>query len=184
MIIFVGMSGAGKGTQSEMLTRENGYAYLATGDMLRRFASPGQKARMLSGQLLSDEEMFVLVEEALKSQPDPNRVVLDGFPRTAAQAAWLIDNASSGHYTIEAVIHLAAKPDVVRVRLQARGREDDTLDAINARLDWYESYTLPVIALFRSRGCPVLSIDGNGASEDIHRDIMENLVKHLEGKTA
>lgn len=180
MIIFVGVSGAGKGTQSELLARKVGYAYLATGDMLRKYATPAQKARMLSGELLSDDEIIVLIDEALQRQPNPNQVILDGFPRTVVQTRWLLAKVSSAHYAIEAVVHLEVTPKIVLARLQARGREDDTKEAIASRLSWYQQHTVPVVELFRSQHVTVLDLDGNDAPEQVHQHIMAGLKGRIE----
>lgn len=184
MIIFVGASGAGKGTQGNLLATAMGYAYFAMGDIIRQYGTPTQRTRLLSGQLVSDGETIAMMSDALSGQTDPNRVILDGFPRTVAQGEWLIANASAGHYEIEAIIHLEVAPDVLLARLQARGREDDTLEAINARLAWYEAYSKPVLELFRNQHCLILDIDGNGTSERVYDDIMNGLANCVESNRA
>lgn len=175
MIIFVGVSGAGKGTQSELLGRDTGYDYLSTGDILRAYASPEQKLKMLGGELLDDENMIAIVEAALRQQRDANKVILDGFPRTIAQASWLLDVIKRKGLIIDAVIHLQVSAAVVQSRLQGRGRQDDTQAAIAARIAWYERYTRPVVDFFKAHEIPVFDIDGSGATSAVYAIIKEKL---------
>ncbi len=180
MILFMGVSGAGKGTQSHLLAAEIGYAYLSTGDMLRQFGTSEQKQGMLAGKWLNDDEIITMVNTALASMADPNKSILDGFPRTSSQALWLIDQSKQGRFSIEAVIDLIVSPGTVFERLHSRGRSDDTDDAITHRLDEYKHYTQPLLDLFKENKIAVYDIDGSQVPDTVNQDIL----MHMAGSQA
>ena len=172
MIIFIGVSGAGKGTQSKMLVAEQGYIHLSTGEMLRQYATPAQRAGMLEGRWLDDNEVIAMVEKALEEVPDRNKVILDGFPRTLVQARWVLRQIDCGKLNINAVINLDASLDILKMRLLARGRMDDTEHAIALRFKEYGKMTRPIIKLFRDHGIHVSRVDAGQSPEGVHRAVL------------
>ena len=179
MIIFIGVSGAGKGTQSKMLVDEQGYTHISTGEMLRQYATPAQRAGMVEGRWLNDEEMITMVEKALQDVPDSNRVILDGFPRTPTQAEWVLGQVDQGKLTIEAIINLDASLEILKKRLLARGRLDDTEQAIALRFEEYGQMTRPIIKLFIDHGIQVRKVDADQAPEAVHQAVLQCLPSRI-----
>lgn len=177
MIIFMGVSGAGKGTQSQLLIDKVGYGYVSTGDILRTYATPGQRERMLDGYWLSDDEIITIVDKALSAMPNPDKTVLDGFPRTQAQADWLISQTQKGTIHIEAIFNLLVAPQDVQDRLHARHRIDDTDAAIEHRIKEYEHFTRPLLDQFRHSGFQVYDIDGSRSPDKVHDEVLAKLKK-------
>lgn len=175
MIIFIGMSGAGKGTQSGLLAQENGYSYISSGQIVRDHANEDQKAAMLAGKWLPDSEILLMVDKALQAAPDQNRVILDGTPRTLAQAQWLLAEARKGRFEIEAVFNLEVSLEVAKGRLQNRHRVDDNDPAIQERFMQHRLQVSPILDYWRSQGVPVYDLDGALSPEMVHREIMSHV---------
>jgi adenylate kinase len=161
-ILLLGPQGAGKGTQARRIAAEDGIPHVATGDMLRAAISDGTplgkqvEAIVNAGELVSDDLMIALIRERL-AQPDTRSgFVLDGFPRTTAQAEALNELLGEIGRSFSVVFALQI-PDAVaferlRLRAQVEGRADDTDDAIRRRLEHYHRETEPLIEYYRVRG--------------------------------
>lgn len=176
MIILMGMSGAGKGTQSALLAKENGYTHISSGQIVRDHADDRQKAAMLAGKWLPDSEILLMVDKALQSVPNQNQVILDGTPRTVAQAQWLLAEARNGRFKIEAVFDLVVSPDVAKNRLQSRHRADDNERAIQERFIQYQEQTKPIIEYWQEQHIPVYELDGTQPVEAVHNEVMSHLM--------
>jgi adenylate kinase len=170
MVIF-GRQGAGKGTQCLRLVEHFGVAHISTGDMLRGAVAAGTelgkaaKAVMDSGNLVSDEIILGVVAERLAMEDCRTKgFVLDGFPRTTAQAEGLVQIL--GEDELHAVIDLDVPIGEVTARMKARGRDDDTDEGIARRLELYEQETRPVLDWFADRGL-LVTVDGLGSEEEI-----------------
>ena len=174
-IILLGPPGSGKGTQAQNITSEYGYIQLSTGDMLRASVSEGTelglkaKAIMDAGDLVSDDLILGIVEERL-AQPDAEHgFLLDGFPRTDAQAQGLVEMlAPQG---IDLAIDIEVPDDVVTQRMLARGRDDDTPEAIQRRLQLYQEETAPLLDFFSSREV-LAAVDGLGSEQEVQSRII------------
>ena len=161
-LVILVKQGAGKGTQCALLVEHFGIPHISTGDMLRASVSEGTelglkaKAIMDAGDLVSDDLILGIVEERL-AQPDAEHgFLLDGFPRTDAQAQGLVEMlAPQG---IDLAIDIEVPDDVVTQRMLARGRDDDTPEAIQRRLQLYQEETAPLLNFFSSRGFLALSL--------------------------
>ncbi len=175
MVIIMGLAGAGKGTQAKMLANKDGYHLISTGDLLRQYASAGQKARMLKGVLLKDAEIYSLINKALENTPHLKKCLIDGTPRSIPQAKWLIEQMVAGRFSIDAVLHLEVSEKVVRRRLLARGRSDDTEVGISKRFQEYYRATLPILEYFKQHNIPVDSIDADQPVEVVHKEILQIL---------
>lgn len=169
-LLIFGRQGAGKGTQCGYLIAHYGAVHISTGDMLRAAVAAGSElgdeARryMDSGHLLPDELMVGIVEDRLaEDDVATGGFLLDGFPRTVAQAEALWDVAG-GH--IDAAINLDVPLAEVKARMADRGREDDTDEAIARRLEIYEEQTVPAIDWISAKGC-LITVDGLGAPDEI-----------------
>jgi adenylate kinase len=136
-----------------------------------------RRQQMLEGKLLSDDEVIKLVDKTLNMIDLNKEFVLDGFPRTKTQADWLLEQVKGGRLHLNAVFNFAATPEVVRERLLARGRQDDTEEAITKRFTEYESVTKPILDYFRENKAPVYDIDADQDVQTVHDQIMKCLDK-------
>ena len=171
----MGVAGAGKSMQGRLFADEHGYAWISTGELFRVLVTGKRRQQMLEGKLLSDEEVIALVDKTLKMIDTEKEFLLDGFPRTKVQADWLLEQIKAGRLNLTAVINLAATPEVVKDRLLARGRQDDTEEAINKRFAEYESVTMPILEYFRQAGVSVYDVDAAQTPEEVHNDILRFL---------
>lgn len=175
MIIFMGVAGSGKSAQGRMLADEMGLPWLSTGEFLRMLVSGEKRKQMLAGKLLEDDEIISLVQKIL-TVVDPNEeFVLDGFPRTAGQADWLLAQVKYGQLHVTAVIHLIASEEVVSERLLGRGRPDDHTDAISERFREFEQSTKSILEHFKRAGIKVCDIDAEKTIAEVHQDIINAL---------
>ncbi len=194
-IVLFGSPGSGKGTQAKFLTDCLRIPHVSTGDMLRSRIRAGSElmaaAKMQSGALVRDELVNLMVEERLSEADAANGFVLDGYPRTLAQAehlcGWL-----DGRGIREVVIHLAVDYNIIIGRLSGRRecprcgtlynvtfrppkvdgvcdldneklvvRDDDSEPVIRKRLEAYERQTQPVLEYYRSAGRRVVDVDAD-----------------------
>jgi adenylate kinase len=178
-LLFVGPPGSGKGTQCEVLSQTLGIPHISTGDLLREAVKAGGLAGrraqrfMSAGRLVPDRLVLRLLETRLAA-PDArgNGYLLDGFPRTIAQARAF--ETVPGARGFDAVIELALPRSVVLDRLEARGRGDDSKHSVQRRLEIYERVTVPMIAWCAER-YPLIKVDGDRPVEVISADIIRRL---------
>lgn len=173
MIIFMGVAGSGKSAQGRLLADRLGYPWLSTGEFLRMLISGARRREMLEGKLLDDAEIISLIQKIFRIVDTEHEFVLDGFPRTVAQADWLLSQRRHGQLDITAVIHLQASEEVVLERLLQRGRQDDQAEAIRERFREYETATQPIIDDLKQHGVSVFEINGEGDVEVIHESIVK-----------
>lgn len=171
MIIFAGVAGSGKSAQGRLLADELALPWLSTGEFLRMLVSGERRKDMLAGKLLEDREIIQLVHKIFGFIDTKHEFILDGFPRTVAQADWLLNQAKHGQLHISAVIHLVASEEIVLKRLTSRGRRDDHEEAIRERFEEYENSIKPILEDFKKHGVPVYDIDGAREVEDVHQEI-------------
>jgi adenylate kinase len=175
MIIFMGVAGAGKSVQGRMLADAEGLPWLSTGEFLRMLISGERRKDMQAGKLLEDQEIIALVRKIFTVVDTEHEFVLDGFPRTLAQADWLLSQVKHGQLHMSAVIHITASKEGVRSRLLSRGRPDDTDEAISERFREYEQEITQILDHFKEFGMPVFDINGEQPVGDVHGDIMKAL---------
>lgn len=173
MIILTGVAGAGKSMQGKILADEHGYAWISTGEILRVLVTGKRRQEMLQGKLLSDEEMMTILDKVFELIDPTQEFVLDGFPRTIPQADWLLKQVQDGRFSLTAVVNLSASEEVVRERLMARGRVDDTGEAIAERFREYRSVTLPILEHFRQEDIAVCDIDAAQEPRFVHDAILQ-----------
>jgi adenylate kinase len=174
-LILLGPPGAGKGTQAQRLVQRHAIVQLSTGDMLRaavKAKTPvGRKAEaiMARGELVPDDVVVAIVSERI-DQPDARKgFILDGFPRTVAQAEALERLLADKRLRLEGVVELQVDEGALLERLatrvaemRARGepvRPDDNAEALKTRLDVYRTQTAPLIAFYGKKGL-LKSVDG------------------------
>ncbi|MFF5228090.1 adenylate kinase [Dactylosporangium sp. NPDC000521] len=169
-VLMIAPPGAGKGTQGARLAAHFGVPHLATGDLLRRHVACGTslgravRVHLDRGELVPDGVMQDLVRSALADATAAGGgYVLDGYPRTPAQAWAAYQIALSLDATAHVALHLRADDDEVVRRLLARSaiehRSDDTEPVIRRRLALYHLMTEPILEWYRHRGI-LLSVDG------------------------
>ncbi len=175
-LLIVGPPGAGKGTQATRIAETYGIPAISTGDIFRanvRDETPlGVKVKAIldAGDYVPDSLTNELIQDRL-GQPDAQTgFLLDGYPRTADQVAFL-DELLAGHgLELTAVVQLAADRDEIVERLRKRaieqGRSDDTEDAIRHRQDVYLRETGPLIDAYARRGL-LLEVDGLGSVDEV-----------------
>lgn len=178
-LVIFGRQGAGKGTQSELLVQRYGCIHVSTGDMLRAAIANetemglAAKAIMDAGGLVDDDTMCGIVKQRLNENDIlEHGVLLDGFPRTVAQAQALQEIL--GDRKIDAAINLDVPVDIVTERMLARGRADDTPEAIAKRLELYETMTQPLLEWFDEQNLLAV-IDGVGTETEVATRIAEQL---------
>jgi adenylate kinase len=168
-VVMLGPPGSGKGTQAEPLAAERGLAYVSTGELLRRTGGEA-RAYMDRGELVPDELVVGLVGDALGHEG----YVLDGFPRTVAQAETLdAELERAGRELPRAILLHVPDEEVVR-RLAGRGRADDDPGTVRNRLRVYHEETEPVIAYYEDRD-RLRRVDGCGSAEDVARRLRDAL---------
>lgn len=175
MIIFMGVAGSGKSSQGRMLADQLGLPWLSTGEFLRMLVSGERRKDMINGKLLDDQEIISLVQKIFHMVDTRHEFVLDGFPRSLAQADWLLSQIRHGQLQATAVIHLLASEKEVCNRLLKRGRPDDTEAAIAKRFREYEDAIKPVLEHFKKANVPIYEIDGEQPVETVQRAILKAL---------
>lgn len=172
-MVFIGPPGAGKGTQAERLIAAQKMAHLSTGDMLRAARDAktplGLKANeyMSAGALVPDAIIIDLIAERLKQPDCKGGYLLDGFPRTIAQAEALDAMLAAAGTPLDVVLELAVPEDELFRRLAGRGRADDNPEVIRQRLVAYRNQTAPLLDYYRGKGL-LKSVDGMGTVEEIY----------------
>ena len=171
VLVILGRQGSGKGTQAALLAERYGVIHISTGDMLRAAVNAGTelgrqaKEVMDAGDLVGDDIMIGIVAERLASDDiQTHGVLLDGFPRTTAQADALAEIL--GGTGPDLAINLEVPIAEVTERMLDRGRADDTADTIARRLELYEAETAPLLAWFEGRECLAV-VDGVGTEDEV-----------------
>lgn len=204
-IVLLGAPGAGKGTQAAKLVEEFATPHISTGDILRAAVKNqtelGKKAKgyMDAGDLVPDSLIIDLMDERLREPDCEKGFILDGFPRTTAQAVALDDMLVRLERPLDAALLVDVDPEVIIKRLTERRcckecgyigtaadatcpkcggemyqRDDDNEATVRNRLDVYESSTAPLIDYYR--GCGLLiEINGDQDPEVVFADVQKAL---------
>jgi adenylate kinase len=169
-IVIVGPPGAGKGTQAAVLSEELGLVHISTGDLFRAHVEGetelGRKVKdyLNSGALVPDEVTNAMVAQRLTEDVCRTGFLLDGFPRTVAQAKALEELLRGRDCDIDTVLQLDAPEDEVVERLLARGRDDDTEDVIRHRQQLYRKETAPLLEFYADR---LVTVPAVGSVPDV-----------------
>lgn len=177
-LILIGIQGAGKSTQGNILSKKLKIPYLSTGHIFRTMAQEKTpvgryiKEVMNAGFLIPDKKTMEIVSEYLSRQEYEKGYIMDGFPRTVGQA-------KSFKNGLSAVIYLKVSDREALWRLSFRdqaGREDETLMALRKRIELFHKFTEPVLDYYREKGI-LIEIDGEKEIKEITKEILEKLAK-------
>lgn len=206
-IVLLGAPGAGKGTQAEKLVAHFGIPHVSTGDMLRKALTEGlplgkkAKSYMDAGDLVPDEVIIGIVTEFLRGEDARNGFILDGFPRTSAQAVALDAELSKLGEPLDVALLIDIDPEIIVKRLTERRvcrncgaigsakdvhctrcggemyqRDDDNEATVRNRLNVYQKSTAPLIDYYR--GCDVLvRVEGNQDPSAVYTEILNKLAR-------
>ena len=204
-IVLLGGPGAGKGTQAAKLVEEYKLPHISTGDMLRAAVAAGTdmglkaKSFMDAGELVPDDVIIALVIDRLQEPDTDAGFILDGFPRTSAQAVALDAELGKLERPLDAALLVDVDPEVIIKRLCSRRmckdcgyigsvadescpkcngemyqRDDDNEETVRNRLEVYEKSTSPLIDYYRGSEL-LVSIDGDRDPDAVYADIKEAL---------
>ena len=195
-LIFLGPPGAGKGTQAARIVAKHGIPQLSTGDMLRAAVAAGtpvgQKAKavMDAGGLVSDEIVIGIVADRIEEADARKGFILDGFPRTLAQAEALDAMLEGKGLKLDAVLELRVDQTklvdrIVRRAEEARAagqpvRKDDDPEVFKTRLEAYNRDTAVVAPYYEKRG-QLTAIDGMQPIDGVSQAIADALSAAVQG---
>lgn len=178
-LVLIGIQGAGKSTQGNLLSKQLKIPYLSTGHIFRDIAkektSLGRyvKELMNSGSLIPDEKVIEIVNSYISKPTYRKGYILDGFPRTIAQAKKFTNN-------VDRVIHVQIPDKEALWRLAYRNeqRDDDTIDAIRKRIELFKKYTVPVLEYYKKEK-KLITTDGTKSIDEVNQDILKALGKQI-----
>ena len=183
-VVFLGPPGCGKGTQAKLLAERVGVPAISTGEILRAAVAEGNplglraKTVMDTGELVSDDLMIALIRDRTR-QPDARRgFILDGFPRTLAQAAALETMLAETGEGLSAALNLTVPEPLLIDRMAGRSaaesRSDDAPATVRERLRVYREKTAPLVDYYRRHGL-LADVDGVGTVSEVADRIDEAL---------
>jgi len=175
MILFFGQPGSGKTTQGKMLAASQDWCWVSAGQLLRDSDDPDIHKIVEKGELVPYETICKLIGSALDNCTNIKHVIIDGFARNIEQAHWLVEEGVNYNRAVELIIIINISKKELVERLILRGREDDTKQIIENRLDIYEKQTYPVLGYFKEQDIKIAYIDGLGTPEQVHERIMKEI---------
>lgn len=183
-LVLLGMPGSGKGTQGVALADHFGVRHISSGDLLRHHVLDGSElgdqvaAYLHRGEFVPDELVLAVVGDAVVSAAHAGGYILDGFPRTRAQAERAFELAGPAGASADTVVYLDVPDDVARARLTARedaSRTDDADPAvIERRLALFHDQTRPLLAYYDERGI-LLTVDADRPPDAVTQSIFAAL---------
>lgn len=177
-IVFIGPPGSGKGTQCQRLEELLGLVHLSTGEMLRDAIRDGNELGRIaagyldSGNWVPDDVILQCIVDRLTAPDCADGFLLDGFPRTVPQAEAFDTLLEERRLPLDCVVSLEVPEEVLRKRLLARGRHDDTEETISERFRNHDRLTEPLIEYFREKGI-LRRVDGQGTPAEVFDRIKE-----------
>ena len=183
-LILFGPPGSGKGTQAELLRERHGLDHIAPGDMLREHRADGSElgrmasSYMAAGKLVPDEVIVSMIRHRLEDTSGASGFVLDGFPRTVAQARSLQEMLGQMERPLDLVVVLDVPREELVQRLSRRAglehREDDRPEVVTQRLLVYQEQTEPVLQYLGDE-VPVVRVDGTASVESVNESLLQVL---------
>jgi adenylate kinase len=177
-LVLTGIQGAGKSTQGNLLVKQLGIPYLSTGHIFRQIAREKttlgryMKEVINSGALVPDDRVIEIVNTYLSRPEYKKGYILDGFPRTLAQAKKFSNN-------VDMVIHVEIPDKEALWRLAYRDdadRDDNTIQALRKRIEAFHKHTEPVLEYYRKKG-KLVEVDGTQSIEEVNDEILKSLGK-------
>lgn len=178
-IVIIGIQGAGKSTQGNLLSEKLHVPYLSTGHIFREMAKEKTtlgryiKEVMNAGYLIPDKKTLTIVSSYLGRPEYAKGYILDGFPRT-------IEQAKAFKNGLAKVFYLKVSDKEALWRLSYRNgesREDETLAAVRKRIELFHKFTEPVLAFYREKRI-LVAVDGEKSIEEIHSEVMKHIQPH------
>ncbi len=168
-ILLIGPQGSGKSTQAKLLSEYLNLPVISTGDIFRKQASVNEviKTVLQEGKLVDDQTTCKIVKDRLNEKDCENGFIMDGYPRNIHQKE-LFDPG------FDKVIYLKVPNEELVKRLMVRGREDDTKESIQTRLDLYYEQTQPLLDYFKKLG-KLVEVDGLGDIAKIQDEIKKSI---------
>jgi adenylate kinase len=183
-VVFLGPPGSGKGTQAKLLASRLGVPAISTGEILRAAVTERKplglqaKAVMDTGELVSDDLMVALIRDRTQQGDAHGGFILDGFPRTLAQAGALETMLSETGQALSGVLNLSVPEpllvDRMAGRAAAESRSDDAPATVRERLRVYREKTAPLIDSYRHRDL-LADVDGVGTVDEVAERIDQAL---------
>jgi adenylate kinase len=183
-LLLLGPPCSGKGTQADRLVEILGVRHISSGDLLRAEVEAGTpcgqsvSSAMESGELVPDDVVIEMLRQPILDASAAGGYLLDGFPRTLAQAESAAAMAREEGVLADAAVFLAAEPDLLVRRLLARaeelGRADDNESTIRHRIEVYNEKTEPLRKYYAERGI-LLEVDGLQTVDQVTADILDGL---------
>jgi adenylate kinase len=189
-VVFLGPPGSGKGTQAKLLASRLGVPAISTGEILRAAVLERKplglqaKAVMDTGELVSDDLMVALIRERTQQTDARHGFILDGFPRTLAQAGALEAMLGETGQALSGVLNLSVPEPLLVDRMAGRAasesRSDDAPATVRERLRVYREKTAPLIDYYRERDL-IADVDGVGTVPEVSERIDEALLSVRKG---
>ncbi len=186
-LVLLGAPGSGKGTQGARLAERLGARHVASGELLRAHVAAESDlgvevaACLARGDLVPDDVVLAVVCEAVTAACESGGYILDGFPRTRAQAERAYELARPKNIEAEAAVYLALADDVARRRLAGRaraGRVDDAdAGVIERRLQLFHANTRPILDFYEQRGI-LVTVDAVEPVDAVTEAILDSLTRN------
>lgn len=184
-VVILGPPGAGKGTQGKLIASEAGIPHINTGDIFRAEVAAesdlGRRVRAIldAGDLVPDELTIEIVRARLGQEDTLGGFVLDGFPRTIAQAEALdvqLEEIDRGGLSVVLDFHVSDEVAIARLlgRATEQGRSDDTPEKVKHRLDVYHEKTEPLVGYYRNKGI-LVGVHADRSIEDVFAEVEQVL---------
>ena len=179
-LLLMGIQGAGKGTQGDLLSEKHGYIKLSMGDLLRAEAEKGtERGKIIEeiigrGGLVPDEMSTEMLLDEIKQLSQDQRLIIDAHPRTLPQAKLLSEGLKELQRDDWSALFLTLTEEEAIERLLERGRHDDTLEKIQNRLEWSRNEMMPVADLFKEQN-KLTEVNGLGSVDEVFQRVEEAL---------
>ena len=185
-VLLLGPQGSGKGTQAQRIAAAHGIPHIATGDILRAAIASGTELGLRvkpiydAGELVPDDLMIALIRERLGQDDAQSGFILDGFPRTMAQAEALDTMLAEIGRDLDIVLELQVGDEATLIdrmlkRAVEENRSDDTPESMRRRLDLYYRETQPLVEYYRSTRGNVVGIHASGTVDAVFAEIQQAL---------
>lgn len=172
----MGLAGSGKSTQGQLLAETTGRLWLSTGEMLREISDESALKALNQGKLTPDSVVIPLAGQAIaEAFAEGKDVVMDGFPRTAKQAQWLVEHELD---RVEMVLRIKVPKDELIQRMKLRGRDDDqSIEAIEERFRLTEQNIYTVCEVLEKHGVKIRDVDGTGTVEEVQARVEQTITE-------